>query len=91
MINTIGEGSCNPVYVAKHKITGLKCAIKVMETAKCHKSRNENGISEVTAMELCQNSQNVASLIESFTHENRTYIVTKFYKTGDLLAYLESQ
>lgn len=42
-------------------------------------------------MELCDKSPNVALLIESFSCENTTYIVTKFYKAGDLMKYLLSQ
>lgn len=91
LLDTIGEGSCNPVFVAEHKSTGLKVAIKVMDLDKSYRSQHENGISEGCAMELCQKSSNVATLVETFTVENRHYVVTKFYKTGDLLSYLESK
>lgn len=62
-----------------------------MDGEKCSRSRQENGISESTAMERCQKSANVATIIESFSLADRVYIVTKFYKAGDMLHYLESQ
>ena len=51
--HAIGEGSCNPVWFGCHRITGIKVAIKVMESAKYIRMTKENGISEGDAMELC--------------------------------------
>jgi len=74
-----------------HRVTGLKVAIKVMQAEKAALSREENGISESSAMELCEKNSNVASLIESFSQDGHVYIVTKFYRTGDMLGYLETK
>lgn len=87
----IGEGSCNPVWFAKHRITGAKVAIKAVETSKYARITTENQISESEAMQVCSGSDYVARLVECFEHENQTLMVTKFYKGGDLLSYLTSR
>lgn len=90
LLDTIGQGSANPVFVATHLMTGLKVVIKAIDTAKYKRLRNENNISESIAMHKCHKSNFVASLVEEFSHEHRTYIVTKFYKGGDLVTYMDS-
>lgn len=76
--------------MAVHKITGAKVAIKQIVTKDYNRLSCENGISEAAAMRLCSKSKQTVSLVEDFTVGKHTYIVTKFIKTGDLLAYLES-
>lgn len=39
---TIGEGSCNPVWVGVHKTSGTRVAIKAMETKKYQRLSTEN-------------------------------------------------
>ena len=41
-------------------------------------------------MNLCQGSSNVVNFIEEFTFDDKTYIVTKFVRGGDLLSYLSN-
>ena len=64
--DTVGFGSANPVFVATHVTTGLKVAIKQIETAKYKRIKMENNISEAAAMQKCHNSVHVASLVEEF-------------------------
>ena len=90
MKHIIGEGSCNPVWLAQHRISGLSVAIKAIETAKYHRLTLENQISEGHAMNLCQGSSHVVNFIEEFTFDDKTYIVTKFVRGGDLLSYLSN-
>ena len=86
----IGEGSCNPVWLAQHRISGLSVAIKAIETVKYKRLTLENQISEGYAMNLCQSSLHVVNFIEEFTLDDKTYIVTKFVRGGDLLSYLSN-
>ena len=87
----IGEGSCNPVYLCHHNLTGAKVAIKVMETIKYQRLSYENQISEGQAMTLCQGNPNILKLIEEFQVSDRSFIVTKFCDGGDLINYLNAQ
>ena len=84
----IGEGSCNPVWKGVHKVTGTRVAIKAMETNKYQRLSTENQVSEGRAMYLCQGSNQVINFIEEFTHDGKTFIVTKLARGGDLLSYL---
>lgn len=85
---TIGEGSCNPVWKGFHKITGTRVAIKSMDTCKYQRLSTENQVSEGRAMYMCQSSTQVINFIEEFTINGETYIVTKLARGGDLLSYL---
>ena len=85
---TIGEGSCNPVWFAVHRISGRKVAIKAINSIKYHKQTFENQISEGKAMSLCQNSSHVVNFIEEFCIGDETFIVTQYMAGGDLLNYL---
>ena len=62
-----------------------------MEKNKYRRIKRENGISEACAMHKCYQSDHVASLIEAFTHKEFTYLVTKYYREGDLMSYMESR
>jgi hypothetical protein len=88
---TIGEGSCNPVWVGRHKTNGLRVAIKAMESEKYQRLRRENQVSEGDAMFAVQSSPFILNFVEEFHLGEKTYIVTKFARGGDLLAYLGSQ
>ena len=87
---SIGEGSCNPVWVGVHKTSGVRVAIKAMDTKKYQRLATENQVSEGNAMYLCQGSTQVINFIEEFQMQGQTYIVTKFARGGDLLSYLTS-
>ena len=64
--NIIGEGSCNPVWLGQHRITGVKVAIKAIDTSKYQRLSRENQISEGDAMLAVQQSFHVVNFIEEF-------------------------
>ena len=78
MLQEIGGGSCNPVWQAKHKITGQIVAIKAINKQKYKQHTIENHISESEALQRCHRSENVIQLVEEFQQEGQTFIVTKF-------------
>jgi serine/threonine protein kinase len=79
------------VWFGRHRITGVKVAIKEMESAKYLRMTKENGISEGDAMELCSASSHIVGLVEEFTLGSKTYLVSKFINGGDLLSYLSNK
>jgi hypothetical protein len=62
--NAISDCAANPVWVAEHRISGLKVAIKAVLTKKYKRLQKENRISEADAMKFCQSSPFVTTLIE---------------------------
>ena len=42
-------------------------------------------------MESCQKSQHITKLIEEIRQDDKTFLVTKFVKNGDLLNFLETK
>ena len=86
----IGEGSSNPVWLAQHRIAGCSVAIKEINNDKYSFYSENNGISEGKALYLLKESPYMISLIDEFTEGGKTYIVTKYYKGGDLFDYIQS-
>ena len=85
----IGEGSCNPVWLAEHRIAGCKVAIKEINNDKYTYYSENNGISEGKALYLFKESPYMITLIDEFTEGDKTYIVTKYYKGGDLFEFIQ--
>ena len=83
----VEEGCSNPVYIARHRTTDAKVAIKTVPTKKYLRLQKENMIDEGSAMELCRDCENVMGLVEKFKIGTNVYIVTKFAHGGDLLNY----
>ena len=73
-----------------HKNSGVRVAIKAMETSSYKRLSTENAVSEGDAMYACQGSTKVVKLFEEFTMQNKTYLVTKLARGGDLLGYLSA-
>ena len=51
----------------------------------------KNGISEGEALYLFKESPFMVRLIDEFSEGGKTYIVTKYYRGGDLFEYIQSR
>ena len=69
----------------------MQVAIKAVNHKKYGMLRKINGISEADAMQKCQNSSNVVKMVEEIRQTDKTYLITKFVQSGDLVAYMESR
>ena len=66
MLQAIGGDSCNPVWLAKHQITGENVAIKAINKKKYKLHSIENHISESEVLYRCNRCESVIQLIEEF-------------------------
>lgn len=87
IIGAIDEGCSNDVVIAKHKLNGMKVAIKAIPAKKYRRLQKENMVDEGGAMELCNFSEYVVRLVEKFSMDGMVYIVSKYAYGGDLLNY----
>lgn len=55
-VQQIACTAANPIFYAKHKLTGLKVVIKQIKAAHYARIKQENGISESAAMLACHRS-----------------------------------
>eukprot|EP00038_Savillea_parva_P026347 m.53365 g.53365 ORF g.53365 m.53365 type:complete len:591 (+) comp7450_c0_seq1:309-2081(+) len=86
--DTIGSGGFAKVKKAKHKITGEKVAIKIMDKAKLRETNDlERVAHEIEALKIL-NHQNISKLY--FVHETDThyYLVLEFAHGGELFDYI---
>lgn len=86
----IGQGSCNKVWKAKHKVTGLLVAIKAVPNSVLKRLKRENGVSETQLLGLLSNHPNIINLVEDFEQAGNRYIVTTFEQGCSLLDYLSA-
>ena len=95
LLGKLGEGAFGAVFLAHHKFSAVKVAIKFMDKAVIASSFTANGESfqERDIMRICSQSKipNVLELVEDFENEQQIVMVTKFMPAGDMLNYLIKQ
>lgn len=87
-LDKIGEGGFAKVRSAKHKISGEKVAIKIMEKAALMKTNDLPRVkTEINALKKLHH-QNISQLY--FLHENDThfYLVLEYAPGGELFDYI---
>lgn len=83
----VDQGQCNTVVIGQSKVTGVKVAIKAIPTEKYQRLAGEHNTSEAEAMNLCQKSDYIVSLVDHFEIGDTTYLVSKYAQGGDLFEY----
>ena len=95
MIGKLGEGSFGAVFLARHKFSGVKVAIKLMDKSVIARSFTANNevFQELEIMRIASQARipNVLELVEEFEDEKQFVMITKFMPAGDLLNYLVKQ
>ena len=90
----LGRGAFGIVLLGKHKYSGIKVAIKVIDKKVIQETFDVNGqvFDELEIMkEVSGNCPNVIELVESFEDENSYYCVTRYMAGGDLYKYITTQ
>ncbi|KAE8628600.1 hypothetical protein XENTR_v10000127 [Xenopus tropicalis] len=87
----LGQGSFGKVFMAEHKKTGKKVAIKMMEKLHiCYNQMTESLFLERDILRLSRNSRNpfLVSLVCAFQREHHVYIAMEFAAGGSLASHL---
>ena len=91
-IGKLGEGSFGTVLLAKHRLSGVIVAVKMIPKKHISKVFDVNKVkfAEIEIMEdlMAVNCPNMLQLIESFTNEHDYFIVTQYMQTGSLYEYM---
>ena len=75
------------VFLAEHKVTGLKAAIKRINKESFYAHCEIQKVVEANILAQCKHS-NIVTLIEYFSTKTEIYIITEYQAGGDLKAML---
>ncbi len=84
---TIGQGHFAVVKLARHKFSGEKVAIKVIDKNKLDKLSREHLFQEVKCMKLVQHP-NVVRLYEVIDSPSKLYLILELGDGGDMYDYI---
>jgi Ca2+-binding EF-hand superfamily protein len=87
LIKVIGKGNFGVVYLAKHKKSGEKVAIKILSKSKMGVVEMKSTYNEIDIMKVCHHP-NIIRLLDHFENAHYIYIVMEYLSGGDLCDYV---
>ena len=92
----IGNGAFGQVFLAKHKITNQKVAIKVIKKQEKRTNNNNNITKENKLLEEIEvlkkmDHQNIVRIFEFYEGEKYIYMVTEFIEGNDLFKLIKKE
>jgi len=84
---TVGEGNFAKVKLAKHKLTGVEVAIKIIDKTRIDEKKLGKLYREVKIMKLL-NHPNIVKLFEVIETKNTLFLVMEYSSGGELYDYL---
>ena len=90
ILSSLGSGAYAEVYKAKHKISGVIYAIKIIDKKKIDReNRTYQIFVENEMLNLCDNI-NIISIYGYYEDIDKFYLVEEYCKKGDLSKFLEN-
>ncbi|KAL4461053.1 hypothetical protein ABPG74_016525 [Tetrahymena malaccensis] len=91
---SLGQGAVSAIYYAENKLTNQPVAIKLVTKQKITNDKQENLYYqqelEITKAIIAKgNNENIVNILELIEGTNEYFIVTEYYKDGDLFNLLE--
>lgn len=86
---TLGEGNFAKVKLAKHRITGIEAAIKIIDKKAFDLSKLSKLNREVRVMKLLHHP-NIIRLYEVIETKSRMFLVMEYARGGELYDYIVS-
>eukprot|EP00055_Hartaetosiga_balthica_P004820 m.13257 g.13257 ORF g.13257 m.13257 type:complete len:576 (-) comp4126_c0_seq1:361-2088(-) len=88
---TIGDGGFSKVKLARHRATGIKVAIKIVNKDTLMK-KNElfRAANEIASLQLLKH-QNITKLFMALENEEKVYMVMEHLPAGELFDYIVAQ
>jgi len=87
----LGQGSQGTVLLAKHVVSKIDYAIKVVSKAAIKKlhSSDDKGFQEIEILRSATQTKcrNIAGLVQAMEDDKNFFIVTKYIKGGTLYAH----
>ncbi|KAG4100259.1 Pkinase-domain-containing protein [Neocallimastix lanati (nom. inval.)] len=84
---TVGEGNFAKVKLAKHKLTGVEVAIKIIDKTRIDEKKLGKLYREVKIMKFL-NHPNIVKLFEVIETKNTLFLVMEYSSGGELYDYL---
>eukprot|EP00049_Salpingoeca_infusionum_P000752 m.42173 g.42173 ORF g.42173 m.42173 type:complete len:588 (-) comp10653_c0_seq3:575-2338(-) len=88
---TIGDGGFARVKLARHRVTGIRVAVKMIDKATLIK-KNElfRAANEIAALQLLKH-KNIAKLFQVLESKTKVYLVMEHMPAGELFDYIVAQ
>jgi calcium-dependent protein kinase len=86
----IGEGAYSQVFLAKHRITGLKRCVKAISKDNFTKDANESIMNEIQILKELDHPH-IVKIFEYFETESELFLITEFLEGGELFSKIEER
>ncbi|GMH37500.1 hypothetical protein BSKO_05373 [Bryopsis sp. KO-2023] len=86
----LGTGSFGRVFIAKHKPSGLTCAVKALSKAQIFKNGQLQHLKEERNISATLNNEFLVKLLGSFQDPNCVYLVLEFVPGGEFFTHLRT-
>ena len=86
-IKELGEGAFGKVYLAEHRSTRVRRAVKALDKSKAEKSAHSKFIAEVEILSKLDHP-NILKLFELYEDSNHYYVISEVMTGGELFDYL---
>ncbi|EGD78803.1 CAMK/CAMKL protein kinase [Salpingoeca rosetta] len=88
---TVGDGGFSKVKLARHRMTGIKVAIKMISKETLQRQGELfRAANEIAALQLLKH-QNIARLFQVLESRSRVYLVMEHLPAGELFDYIVAQ
>ncbi|XP_039163199.1 SNF1-related protein kinase catalytic subunit alpha KIN10 isoform X2 [Eucalyptus grandis] len=88
LIRNIGHGAFGKVKVAKHRLTGIKVAIKILNRKKMREKCMEEKVSREIKIGKLLKHPHIIRLYETIESMTNVYVVMEYAEHGDLFDYI---
>lgn len=86
----LGEGAYAVVRIARHRLSGVKFAVKLIDRSDAKNTR-EKCFNELRLLRACQNERNILSFHQYYEDRKYWYMIFEYVQGGNLQSQLEAR
>ena len=86
----IGEGTFAKVFLATHKITNEKVAIKILDKCRINRKEDQERINNEIEILKKIKHYNIIKLLSTFENDSKIYIIQEYIEGQELFEYIQN-